>query len=64
MGAEGKMLQWSFVSAAAVPMFETTDAEDGGATEADAGGGTGAAANEDAGADGDSGTAPDESAAL
>jgi hypothetical protein len=64
IGAGGKVLQWSFASAAAVPAraFEADD--DGAAGEVDAGGETGDAAKEDVAEDGDSATTAEESAAL
>jgi hypothetical protein len=47
-----------------VPAVEFGAEDDGATTGADAGGETGDAGKEDAGADGDSGTTPEESAAL
>ena len=66
IGAGGKVLQWSFASAAAVPAraFGADDA--GAAGEVDAGGETGDAdsGGDTTEADGDSATTPEESAAL
>jgi hypothetical protein len=76
IGAGGSVLQWSFASAAAVPAKAFEADAGGAATDADAGGDNSADVEADAGVelDGgevgaddageDSGTTPEESAAL